>query len=222
MPLQREHVQFAILFLSVPFQYFAVQYMGSSETSRTYAISQLVSTILYCAFRYFKGSAFKTKIFICYHSLYTYPYQVDEIHKLQHRWFRIEPWRNWCKNFLLRISENAGINAKPRDPTGSVFDPDDDRGESPALEVMKYRETQEFFGQSTIVRDPKPPNVKFRIGQVIKHKKWGYRGVVIAWDRTAKAPAEWLRQMHAGNKEWQNQPNYSILVDTRDRQAPRK
>ena len=43
MPLQREHVQFAVLFLCVPIQYLAIELMGSSEVSRTYAISQLVS-----------------------------------------------------------------------------------------------------------------------------------------------------------------------------------
>ena len=123
---------------------------------------------------------------------------------------------------MLSITEHAGLNVKPRDPTGTVFDPDDDRGESPALEVMKFRETQEFFGQSTVVRDPKPPHVRFRVGQVVKHKKWGYRGVIIAWDTEAKAPADWLREMHKENKQWRHQPNYSILVDTRDRQAPRK
>ena len=39
MPLfQREHVQFAILFLCVPIQYFIVQNSGSSESSCTHLI----------------------------------------------------------------------------------------------------------------------------------------------------------------------------------------
>ena len=121
----------------------------------------------------------------------------------------------------MSITESA-LSSKPHDPTNTVFDPNDELGESPALEVMKYRETQQFFGQSTIVRYPKAPHIQFRVGQVVKHKKWGYRGVIIAWDETAKAPEEWLKAMHKENKEWRNQPNYSILVDTRDRQAPRK
>merc|ERR1711963_232508 len=45
MPLQREHLQFAVLFLCVPIQYLAVEFMGSSEVSRTYAISQLVDEL---------------------------------------------------------------------------------------------------------------------------------------------------------------------------------
>ena len=43
MPLQREHVQFAVIVLCVPLQMFISSYMGSTETSRTHAISQLVS-----------------------------------------------------------------------------------------------------------------------------------------------------------------------------------
>ena len=46
MPLfQREHVQFAILFLCVPIQYFIVQNSGSSESSRTHQISLIVKQI---------------------------------------------------------------------------------------------------------------------------------------------------------------------------------
>jgi hypothetical protein len=156
MPLQREHIQFAVLFFSVPLQYLVVQHMGSSETSRTYAISQMI----------------------------------EDLNKLQSRWFRIEPWKRWCHSVLLSITENAGLSSRPHDPTNTVFDPNDELGESPALEVMKYRENQQFFGQSTIVRYPKSPHIKFRVGQVVKHKKWGYRGVIIAWDETAKAPEE--------------------------------
>jgi len=42
MPIQREHVQLAALFLCVPAQLLISQYMGSTESNRTYAISQLV------------------------------------------------------------------------------------------------------------------------------------------------------------------------------------
>jgi hemimethylated DNA binding protein len=28
--------------------------------------------------------------------------------------------------------------------------------------------------------------VKYRIGQVVKHKRWGYRGVIVGWDEFAK------------------------------------
>ena len=45
MPLQREHVQFAVILLCVPLQMLISTYMGSTETSRTHAISQLVNQL---------------------------------------------------------------------------------------------------------------------------------------------------------------------------------
>ena len=55
---------------------------------------------------------------------------------------------------------------------------------------------------------------------MVKHKKWGYRGVIVGWDLTAQAPKEWIDSMHKENPEWTTQPNFAILVDTRDRPAP--
>ena len=58
------------------------------------------------------------------------------------------------------------------------------------------------------------------MGQVIKHKRFGYRGVIVGWDETTQAPGSWIKQMHGPDRpEWQSQPNYSVLVDTRDRQG---
>jgi len=42
--------------------------------------------------------------------------------------------------------------------------------------------------------------VKFRIGQVIRHKIHGYRAVIIGWDETARAPEQWLKE-HSVNRE---------------------
>lgn len=35
-------------------------------------------------------------------------------------------------------------------------------------------------------RMPRSGEVRFHIGQVIRHKKWKYRGVIIGWDNKAK------------------------------------
>lgn len=39
----------------------------------------------------------------------------------------------------------------------------------------------------------------------------------MGWDQSAKASENWLDQMHSGHPEWRKQPNYRVLVDTRDR-----
>ena len=54
-----------------------------------------------------------------------------------------------------------------------------------------------------------------RVGQVVKHKRWGYRGVIIGWDEKARAPESWLREMHKHEPEWRNQ---SVDVNPLDHQ----
>ena len=54
MPLQREHLQFAFIFLAVPIQYFIVQQSGSSESTRTHQISALINQVKETYNRWFK------------------------------------------------------------------------------------------------------------------------------------------------------------------------
>jgi hemimethylated DNA binding protein len=67
----------------------------------------------------------------------------------------------------------------------------------------------------------------------------GYRGVIVGWDETAIAPKDWLDKMHKNRKvsflsfikcfasqlvslcqDLRNLPNYSVLIDTRDKLIP--
>ena len=94
---------------------------------------------------------------------------------------------------------------------------------------------------SPAVRSPRPNSVKLRVGQVVRHQIYGYHGVIIGWDEVARAPDRWLNEHHQGHpvmefrfsdsiysinwsifyffQEYRKQPNYSVLLDTRDRQA---
>ena len=80
-------------------------------------------------------------------------------------------------------------------------DPGSDEDESPALEVLKYRakKTSDHFGTSDVPRSPRDVRIKYRVGQVIRHKKFGYLGVIVGWDPAAKAPEDWLNTMHGSN-----------------------
>lgn len=55
------------------------------------------------------------------------------------------------------------------------------------------------------------------MGQVVKHKRYGYRGVIVGWDAQAAAPERWYRQMGVSESQ-RHDPFYSVLVDTGDRQ----
>lgn len=94
---------------------------------------------------------------------------------------------------------------------------DNSKGESIAKEVFRYNNVNGYFAQSTTVRSPRPKGLKFRVGQVIKHKKYGYRGVIVGWDETCKAPKTWIEVMHRDDLSMQKRPHYAVLVDSRDR-----
>ena len=90
--------------------------------------------------------------------------QVDELYKLRTQWLSIEPWRKWCFKVLDTITEHGlGVGGG----FGSYDGADSLEGESPAIEVLKFREKNGYFGQSPDIRDPKNPAVIYRVGQVI-------------------------------------------------------
>ncbi|XP_014681547.1 PREDICTED: F-box only protein 21-like [Priapulus caudatus] len=129
-----------------------------------------------------------------------------------HKYFSLQSW----KKFVIQVLGKRGKSLQK----STVVD---DLGESPALEVLAYKnkDGKGYFAKSTTPRSPRSSKVKFRVGQVIKHKIWGYRGVIIGWDEDAKAPEWWVNQNHPDDKpDWRTQPNYSVIVDTRDRPTP--
>jgi len=60
---------------------------------------------------------------------------------------------------------------------------------SPSSSDREVEETKlktEYFAQSTEPRTVRPLNVKYSVGQVLRHKQDGYYGVIIGWDTVAK------------------------------------
>ena len=52
---------------------------------------------------------------------------------------------------------------------------------------------------------------RFGSGELVKHKRYGYRGVVVAFDLSCAAPEGWYRANRTQPKR--NQPWYHVLVD---------
>ncbi|XP_045197897.1 uncharacterized protein LOC123552355 [Mercenaria mercenaria] len=138
---------------------------------------------------------------------------INEASGLTDDYFSWKSWKKWCAKIISNISP---YNSMPH------FEGEDDpNGESPAVEVINHMDPKGYFAGSVEPRTYRPPEVKYRIGQVVKHKRWGYRGVIVGWDELTKAPEYWIKHNHPPGKEhWRTQPNYAILVDTRDRLAP--
>ncbi len=79
------------------------------------------------------------------------------------QWLRVESWQRWCYTIFKRINNRSVDVGMDDDAQGDLS------GESPAFEVLKYRDRNGHFGQSAEVRDPKPPHVRLRVGQVKQH-----------------------------------------------------
>lgn len=104
--------------------------------------------MLSCFFDSFSG-------FIISHLLFAL--QINELQKIPAKWLRLEPWKNWCRSILVKIIEGSLLSSLPAEV---------DYGESPAFEVLKFREKEGYFGMSSEIRDVKPPSVILRVGQV--------------------------------------------------------
>lgn len=60
--------------------------------------------------------------------------------------------------------------------------------------------------------------IRYDIGNVIEHKRYGYRGVIMGYTATCEASPSWVSMMNVGALErGPDQPFYHVLVDSRDR-----
>jgi heat shock protein HspQ len=61
-----------------------------------------------------------------------------------------------------------------------------------------------------MIRSAAPP-VRFEQGQLVSHVRYGYRGVVVAYDLFCIAPDNWYKSNQTQPEK--NQPWYHVLVD---------
>ena len=54
-------------------------------------------------------------------------------------------------------------------------------------------------------------DAQFQAGEIIRHRRYGYRGVIVAVDSRCQADAEWY--LSNRTQPDQNQPWYHVLVD---------
>ncbi|KAK9822825.1 hypothetical protein WJX81_005639 [Elliptochloris bilobata] len=67
-----------------------------------------------------------------------------------------------------------------------------------------------------------PGGALFRVGNIICHARYAYRGVIIGWDLTCREEETWIAQMSVDLlPRGRNQPFYHVLVDVRHRPCQR-
>ncbi|KAJ1622660.1 hypothetical protein T492DRAFT_1060805 [Pavlovales sp. CCMP2436] len=67
--------------------------------------------------------------------------------------------------------------------------------------------------------EPKPAHVTLDVGQVFRHKRWGFRGVVIDWHASCPGDEQWAEN-YGPFVQGLAQPFYRTLVCTLDRPRP--
>ncbi|KAL4444009.1 hypothetical protein ABPG75_011746 [Micractinium tetrahymenae] len=60
--------------------------------------------------------------------------------------------------------------------------------------------------------------VRFQVGQLLRHRRYQYRGVIVGWDLRCCASEEWMQQMGVDRLPGgRSQPFYHVLPDPADR-----
>ncbi|KAF4794736.1 Bromodomain and WD repeat-containing protein 1 [Turdus rufiventris] len=87
-------------------------------------------------------------------------------------------------------------------------------GESKTQSGENEAKLHSYFAESTHVHSPKPEYIKFCVGQVIIHRRFGYSGVIVGWDVKANTPEEQLQPRYPPVKQDLNHtPYYRILIN---------
>ena len=134
----------------------------------------------------------------------------------------LPPWTT-----MARADDAAATDAHPtllRDTVRHAFrahqswtDPDDCRD----LVDSAFAALRQAHARVGVLEDPdwtpRPPTIKFRVGQIVRHQKYNYRGVIVGWDTTCRQTRTWMRINRIGSlKHAEHQPFYQLLVDRND------
>uniref|UniRef100_UPI00398F6E36 uncharacterized protein n=1 Tax=Pristiophorus japonicus TaxID=55135 RepID=UPI00398F6E36 len=121
-------------------------------------------------------------------------------------YLNLQAWKDWLKEWSL--SDRSIQNEDPL-------------GESPAVEVFLLKEKEGYFAGSLEPRSPRPLSVKYRVGQVFRHKQDGYLGVIVGWDENARGPEDWINERYPSTmQDLKYTPHYKVLVHTTDGRNP--
>ncbi|KAF2835949.1 YccV-like-domain-containing protein [Patellaria atrata CBS 101060] len=84
------------------------------------------------------------------------------------------------------------------------------------LQLVSALRTRDEKAPNVIRRDETTTGVKYYVGQLFRHKRYGYEGVITGWDPCCSANDEWVQQMQIDNLPGgRTQSFYHILADDR-------
>ncbi|XP_028653551.1 uncharacterized protein si:dkey-261l7.2 [Erpetoichthys calabaricus] len=124
----------------------------------------------------------------------------------------IRSWNNFQKSYLNVGAVVERVQRWVSNVMPSMTNLDNEQeGESPAFEVLRFQRENGYFGDSREIRSPRPNSVLYRVGEVIMEKDHGMIGVIVGWDEKLKAPREWIEQRYSHTEGEEDVPHYKVL-----------
>jgi len=85
---------------------------------------------------------------------------------------------------------------------------------------MAFEALRRISARVSEMEDPdhelKPPHIQLDVGQIFRHRKHGYRGVIVQWYTECPLDDEWV-QRWGPFQRGRDQPFYQTMIDTKDR-----
>ncbi|TKA71890.1 hypothetical protein B0A49_03353 [Cryomyces minteri] len=82
------------------------------------------------------------------------------------------------------------------------------------LEILEIVRTGDAQAKPIMRRDAKAHNVRFRIGMLFQHKRYGYEAVITGWDPQCSMGDQWIEQMQIDRlPNGRDQSFYHVLVE---------
>ncbi|XP_018018349.1 uncharacterized protein LOC108674875 [Hyalella azteca] len=99
-----------------------------------------------------------------------------------------------------------------------LSDTPEEEGECPAVEVIRLKHPEGYYGSSVHQRRYRTGHIHFRVGQVVRHTQFGIKAVIIGWDETCQAPREFIEEAYPKElaAEVCQKANYAVLMDLND------
>ena len=126
------------------------------------------------------------------------------------------------KKRALRMKSTGTNFSRPRRPDEAIEHMDRLQSVAGAEELYCKRIVDHFKVAKMLhlkahtAKKVRTEDILFRVGQIIRHRRYCYRGVIFGWESKCEAGEEWIQQMRVDAlPDGRNQPFYKVLVDCR-------
>ena len=110
------------------------------------------------------------------------------ISSFKQNYLNAEQWKKWYVSFVVDRPKRLVLPKKNKNANNQQGDETLSFNYDIALDVLNFRKTSLYYGESSRTRSPRPSSVQFRVGQVVRNKRSpDSYGVIIGWDETLQA-----------------------------------